>query len=228
MEEKKKKEVVETDNERADTDKNMLVSQNEYIESGIYIGSRVKASRMKRFIYRVRDDGIYLLNIEEIDKRIKAAANMISRYNGSDIVITASRLYAISAAEKFAEIIGAKIVKDRVNPGIFTNPNNNILYLEPKLVIINDTRNERQAVREASKINVPIIALCDTDNSISYVDLVIPANNRGKRSLTLIYYLLAREVLKNKGLIKSNSEFKYTISDFEGKITATQNQTDQQ
>ena len=171
---------------------------------------------MKRFIYKVREDGLYLLDLATIDKRIKLAAKMLARYEPKEIVLTASRIYAITAATKFAEITGAKILTGRVMPGILTNPNRED-YMEPELMLISDNRNEKQALKEANKTNIPVIALCDTDNWIKFVDLIIPCNNKGRRSLSLIYFLLAREFLKEKGLIKSNEEFNYKISDFEAK-----------
>ncbi|MGC8669864.1 MAG: 30S ribosomal protein S2 [Candidatus Micrarchaeia archaeon] len=195
----------------------LLANQNDYLEAGLHIATKVKTPGMKKFIYKVRDDGLYLLDLKTIDSRLKVAASMIARYDPKDIVITASRIYAIVAAQKFAEIINAKFIKGRVTPGIFTNPNRED-FMEPKLIFISDSRNEKQAVKEASKSNIPIIALSDTDNSTKYIDLIIPINNRGRRSLAFAYFILAREVLKLRGDIKSNEEFKYTISDFEAKV----------
>jgi small subunit ribosomal protein S2 len=96
--------------------------------------------------------------------------------------------------------------------------------MEPKLILISDSRNEKQAIKEASKISMPIIALSDTDNSTKFIDLVLPVNNRGRRSLAFVYYLLAREVLKGRGTIKSNDEFKFSVSDFEAKVDASAQQ----
>lgn len=194
-----------------------LADQNDYLEAGIHIATKVKSFGMERFIYKVRDDGLYLLDLKTIDSRISTAATMISRYNPDDITVTASRIYAMAAAEKFAEIIKAKFIKGRVTPGVFTNPFRED-FAEPKLLVISDSRNERQAVKEASKINIPVIALCDTDNLTKYIDLVIPANNRGRKSLAFAYFLLAKEVLTKRGDIKSDEEFKYTIGDFEAKV----------
>ena len=195
----------------------MLTTQSEYLEVGIQIGTRVKTPGMSRFIYKRREDGLYLLDLATIDKRISAAAKMLARYEQPTIIATASRIYAIAPAKKFAEITGVKLLSGRVMPGIFTNPNRED-FVEPEIILISDTRNERQAVREASKINAPVIALCDTDNWMKFVDLVIPCNNKGRRSLALIYYLLAREFLKEKGTIKGNEEFNYSVNDFEAKI----------
>ncbi len=200
------------------TDK-MLVDQLLYKEVGIHLGTKVKTQGMKRFIEKVREDGLYTLDLETIDARLKLAAQMLAKYDPSQIVVTASRIYSITAATKFAEITKAKLITGRVMPGIFTNPNRED-FIEPEIILISDNRNERQAVKEASKTNIPIIALCDTDNWMKFVDLVIPCNNKGRRSLSLIYFILAREFLKEKGIIKSNEEFNYKLSDFEAEAKA--------
>ncbi len=200
-------------------DEEFLANQNDYLEAGIHIATKTKSPGMKKFIYRVREDGLYLLDLKVIDNRVRVASKMIGLYEPKDIVVTASRIYAIVAAQKFAEIIQAKFIKGRVTPGVFTNPNRPD-FMEPKLIIISDSRNEKQAIKEASRINMPIIALSDTDNSTKFIDLVIPSNNRGRRSLAFIYYLLSREVLKARGTIKTNEEFNYSIADFEAKMDA--------
>lgn len=195
----------------------MLASQSEYLEVGIQIGTRVRTPGMTRFIYKRREDGLYLLDLPAIDRRIRAAARLLASYDQNNIVATASRIYAIAPAKKFTEVTGTRLISGRVMPGVFTNPNRND-FVEPEIVLISDTRNERQAIREASKISAPAVALCDTDNWLKFVDLIIPCNNKGRRSLALIYYLLAREFLKEKGLIKTNDEFAHKVSDFEAKV----------
>lgn len=199
----------------------LLANQNDYLEAGIHIATKMKSPGMKKFIYKVREDGLYLLDLKTIDNRIRVAARMISAHEPNKVIVTASRIYAIVPAQKFAEIIGAQFIKGRVTPGVFTNPNRDD-FIEPKLILISDSRNEKQAINEASKVNIPIVALSDTDNSTKFIDLVIPVNNRGRRSLAFVYYLLAREVLKERETIKANEEFKYQISDFEAKVEAMQ------
>ncbi|MCL4411453.1 30S ribosomal protein S2 [Candidatus Marsarchaeota archaeon] len=191
-----------------------IANQNDYLEAGIHIATKVKSPGMERFIYKVREDGLYLLDLATIDSRIKIAATMIARYDPKDVIVTASRIYAIAAAEKFAEIIRVKFIRGRVTPGIFTNPLRED-FTEPKLLVISDSRNEKQAVKEASMVGIPIVGLSDTDNSTKFIDLIIPANNRGRRSLAFVYFLLAREVLKQRGEIKDNDEFKHQVGDFE-------------
>lgn len=201
----------------------LLINPNEYLKAGIHIATKVKSAGMAKFVMKVRDDGLYLLDIRNIDSRIRIAASMVAKYEPKDVVVTASRLYAITAAQKFAEIIDAKFIAGRVNPGIFTNPHKEG-FIEVKLLLISDSRNEKQAIREASKVNIPIVALNDTDNITKFLDLIIPVNNRGRKSLAYTYYLLAREVLKNRGTIKSNDEFKYTPDDFEVKLAPRSSQ----
>jgi small subunit ribosomal protein S2 len=203
------------------SEEELLANQNDYLEAGIHIATKTKSPGMKKFIYRVREDGLYLLDLKTIDMRVRVAAKMIALYEPKDIVVTASRIYAIVAAQKFAEIIEANFIQGRVTPGVFTNPNRED-FMEPKLILISDSRNEKQAIKEASKVNMPIIALSDTDNSTKFIDLVIPSNNRGRRSLAFIYYLLSREVLKARGTIKTNEEFQHSISDFEAKMDTKQ------
>ncbi len=195
----------------------LLIDQATYLEAGIHIGTKIKTPGMKRFIYKIREDGLYLLELNVIDQKIRQAAKLLAQYDPKDIVVTASRIYAIAAASKFAEITQAKLMTGRVVPGVFTNPNRED-FSEPGIVLLSDTRNERQAVKEASTTSIPVIALCDTDNWIKFVDLVVPCNNKGRRALALVYFLLAREYLKEKGLIKSNDEFNYKVSDFEAKV----------
>jgi len=195
----------------------LLIDQSTYLEAGVHIGTKVKTPGIKKFIYKIREDGLYLLDLPEIDRRIRLAAKMLAKYDEKEIVVTASRIYAIAAASKFAEITKTRVLQGRIMPGVFTNPNRDD-FIEPAIVLVSDTRNEKQAVKEASKTNIPVIALCDTDNWIKFVDLIIPCNNKGRRSLAVVYYLLARELLKEKSIIKSNEEFNYKISDFEAKV----------
>lgn len=206
------------------SEEGFITDQNGYLEAGIHIATKVKSPGMQRFIYKVRDDGLYLFDLKTIDSRIAVAAKMLARYDPREVIITASRVYAIAAAEKFAEAIKAKFIKGRVTPGIFTNPLRED-FTEPKLIMISDSRNEKQAIKEASKIGIPIIALSDTDNSMKFIDLIIPANNRGRKSLAFVYYLLARETLKNRGDIKSNEEFTLRPEDFEAKVEAPKSQS---
>ncbi len=173
----------------------LLVSEEVYRTSQVQIGTKIKNAKMSQFIAGVTKEGLNIIDISKIDERIKLAAKFLSRYEPQGIVFVASREYAKKPASKTAELLGAKAITERFIPGTFTNPNIQG-YVEPDVVFINDPAVDNQAMMEAVKNGIPIVAILHTNNSSSYVDLVIPGNNKGRESLALIYYLLAREVLK--------------------------------
>lgn len=170
-----------------------------------------KTAFMKNFIYRVRPDGLAIIDVKKIDERIRIAAKFLARYE--KIVVAARKQAAHSIIQKFAEIIGAKAVPGRFPPGMLTNVNLEN-YFEADVVFVVDPMIDIQAMDEAIKSNIPIVAICDTGNETRDVDLIIPANNKSAKSLALIFWLLAREILKERGKIKSYDEFKYKIEDF--------------
>ena len=191
----------------------LLIAQEKYLESGIHIGTKLKTPDMKQYIYKARQDKLYVLDLKKVDERIRYAARMLSRFEPSSVYVIASRTYASMAAAKFAQITGTNIIQGRFVPGRTTNPVRPD-FCEPKLLIICDPKNERQAIREAAQNGIPVIALCDTDNSTRFVDWVVPCNNKGKKSLGILFYLLAREFLRGKGLLGKEEEPKFTIEDF--------------
>ncbi|MGC8691523.1 MAG: 30S ribosomal protein S2 [Thermoplasmata archaeon] len=195
----------------------LLVSEDEYLKAGVQIGTQVKTKQMNAFIFKIRSDGLYILDISKTDQRIRTAGKFISRYDPSKVLLVAQRQYAHQPIKKFSEIVGTRAIAGRFIPGILTNPQLPN-YVEADLIIINDPVIDQQAMKEAVKIGIPIIALCDVNNRISYVDLVIPTNNKGRKALSLVYYLLAREAMLNYGKIKSYEDFHYKPEDFEAPI----------
>ncbi|RLG21921.1 30S ribosomal protein S2 [Candidatus Micrarchaeota archaeon] len=191
----------------------LLVPVEKYLETGAHIGSKYRSGDMKKFIYKCRNDGLCVLDITTLDRRIRIAANFISQYPPEKVLVVAGRTYAQKPAKKFSELVGTKCVVGRFVPGTLTNPNNEN-FIEPELVFVGDPPVDRQAIKEAVKARVPVISLCDTSNSLKNIDLVIPMNNKGKKALALVYWLLAREVLLKRGNIKSYKEFNYKIEDF--------------
>jgi small subunit ribosomal protein S2 len=188
----------------------LLVPRNQYLASGIYIGMKRRTKGMKEFIYKVRSD-LTVLNLKKIDERIRIAAKFLAKFE--KILVVGRSPSSHKAIKKFGEIINAKVIAGKLVAGTLTNPNYKDFF-EPDVVLLVDPFVDKQALEEALKARIPIVAICNTMNETNYIDLIIPANNRGKKSLALLFWLLAREILKERKIIKSNSEFKEKIKDF--------------
>ena len=187
------------------------------LSTGIRVGTPVKTKYMTQFIVRANPEGLYILDISKTLAKIDVAAKFIGRANISKVAVTSAREYGKTPVEKFCELTGATSIFGRFMPGTFTNPSLP-KYMEPEIVIVTDPQADQQAVLEATRAGVPVIAISNSDNVTSKVDLVIPANNRGRKALATVYWLLAREVLKRQGAIKSDNEMKMSIDDFETKL----------
>jgi len=216
MQEEDFEEDIETSSE--DIQQNVggpdLLPLEKFLEAGVHIGSRFKSGDMRRFVYKCRNDGLCVLDISMLKERIATAAHFIASYEGNDILVVAGRAYAQKPAMKMAEAIGARHIVGRFVPGTLTNPNNDA-FIEPKLLVAADPPVDKQAIREAITSKIPVVSLCDTSNRTSNIDMVIPINNKGKKALALVYWLLTREILKERGMIKSYDEFTTPIEDFE-------------
>jgi small subunit ribosomal protein S2 len=200
------------------SEEELLLPQDTLLSAGVHIGTRMRTKDMEQFIYRVRADGLFVLDVKKTDERIRVAAKFLARFEPSKIAAVAGRLYGQSPVEKFCEVIGATPIVGRFIPGMLSNP----LYpnrLEPSVIIVSDPKADVQAVKEASSIGIPVIALCSTDNDFSFVDLVIPTNNKGRRALAVIYWLLARQILRERGEIPPDGDPSQSIEDFEIKLT---------
>lgn len=209
-EEKKEEETVPSEEE-------LLLPQDTLLSAGIHIGTRTKTRDMVPFIYRVRPDGLFVLDIKKTDERVRVAAKFLARFDPPKVVAVAARLYGRDPVEKFCEVTGAIPVIGRFIPGMFSNP----IYprrMEPGVVIVSDPRADAQAVREASIMGIPVIALCSTDNDSCDVDLVIPTNNKGRRALAIIYWLLARQIQRERGEIPPDEDISLPVDDFEVKL----------
>jgi len=195
----------------------LLLSEEVYLTSGTHIGTRQKTAGMMPFIYKVRNDGLYIIDVRKTDERLKVAAKFLARFDPSKILVVSVRQYGHKPITEFAKHVGAVALPGRFVPGTLTNPKLNN-YIEPDVILITDPMVDAQALSEASSIGIPIVALCDTNNETKFVDLLIPTNNKGRRALAIIYWLLTREILLEKGKIKSREEFKLTVEDFEAEI----------
>ena len=190
-----------------------LVPLEQYLKVGIHIGTKFRTKYMEPFIYKGRPDGLAVLNVQEIDKRIGIAAKMLSKYEPNSILVVGRRENSWKSVEMFAKATGIRALIKRYPPGILTNQDLED-FIEIKLLFATDPIPDKNAVRDAVKIGIPVIALCDTNNEANYVDLMIPCNNKGKKSLGLIFWILAKEYLRLRGIIKSDSEMKYKVDDF--------------
>ncbi len=176
----------------------LLVSIDLYLTCGVHIGTQIKTKDMQPFIYKVRPDGLNILDIKKTDERLRIAAKFLARFEPNKILVVSRRQYGVQPIKKFAKYTGAIAIPNRFIPGTLTNPalpN----FLEVDVLVATDPRADEQAVKEAVKIGIPVVALCDTDNSLRYVDLAIPTNNKGRKALALIYWILGREVLRERG-----------------------------
>ncbi len=186
-----------------------LVPIDEYLAAGVHIGTQQKTQNMMKFVYRVRTDGLYVLDIQATDERIKLAASFLSKYDPQRILVVSARQYGQFPAKMFAKSIGAKSMVGRFIPGLLTNPKIENFY-EPDVVIVTDPSGDAQVIQETVNVGVPVVALCDTNNMTSNVDFVIPTNNKGRKALSLVYWLLAKEIAKS-----NDSMFTYELEDFE-------------
>ena len=179
-----------------------LMPYEEYQANKVHIGTQTKSKDMQQFIREVADDGtgLHLIDIEQTDERLQLASNFLGMYEARDILVVSARQYGQRPARLFAQAIGARHIVGRFIPGTLTNP---LLrtYIEPQIIFVTDPQADNQALSEAISSNMPVVGICDTNNNLCNVDLCIPANNKGRRSLALIYWLLAREVLKARGVM---------------------------
>ncbi len=190
-----------------------LLSPDEYLAAGVHIGTQVKTGDMKKFIYKVRPDGLYVLDIRQLDERLRLAGKFLAKYEPSKILVVSARQYGQKPAKMFSKVVGTDCIVGRFIPGTLTNP---MLreYREPDVVLVTDPAIDTQAVREATDVGIPVVALCDSNNMAANVDLIIPTNNKGRKALALVYWLLAREVLRNRGI----TDFPYSVEDFEAEL----------
>jgi len=196
----------------------LLLPQDTLLSAGIHIGTRMKTRDMEPFIYRVRPDGLFVLDVQKTDERIRVAAKFLARFEPAKVAVAASRLYAHEPIKKFCELTGATPIIGRFIPGLLSNPTYTN-RIDPDVIVVSDPRADAQAVKEASRVGIPIVALCSTDNEFAGVDLVIPTNNKGRRALAVIFWLLARQILRERGELAIDKDPPMTIEDFEAKLS---------
>jgi small subunit ribosomal protein S2 len=193
----------------------LLAPLEQYLASGIHIGTKFRTKHMEPFIYKVNPNGLCVLNVQEIDRRIGLAAKIIAKYNPEDILVVCRRENGWKAVKAFAKVTNVKFFAGRYPAGIITNPNLETFF-EPKLMVVVDPWPDKNAVHDGIISGIPIVALCDTNNTTENVDYIIPCNNKGSKSLGLIFYILANKYLQERGLLPKDKVIEMPPADFVG------------
>ena len=197
--------------------KELLIDEDTFLTCGVHIGTKQKSKDMEPYVYKVREDGLRILNVNMTSEKVVEAAQFLKEFDPKDVLIVSARQYGWKPATKFAEACGFECIAGRFTPGRLTNPEMRF-FIEPKVIVLTDPAADAQAFREATNINIPVIAMCDSNNLTKNVDVVIPGNNKGRRSLALIYWLLSREILRIRGELGADEDLEETIDDFEAPL----------
>jgi small subunit ribosomal protein S2 len=197
------------------------VDLDTYLSSGVHIGTRQKTGAMRTYVYRARPDGLYVLDVRKTDERIRLAARLLAKYEPTQVLAVSARQYGQRPVQRFGEATGVKTIIGRFIPGTLTNPHYPG-YMETGVLVITDPLADEQPLREAARAGIPVIGLCDTDNETANIDLIIPTNNKGRRALALVYWLLARQLLRERGELASGQPFEVPIEEFETKPGAVE------
>lgn len=196
-----------------ENNENFLIPLDNYLKVGLHIGTKFRTKYMEQFIYKVRNDGLAVLNVKKIDERITVATKFLSTFEPKEILIVCRRENGWKSVSLLSKLTGIRVIAGRYRPGLLTNTKLDN-FTETKILFAVDPWPDKNAVMDAVAMGIPVVALCDTNNESNFLDLVVPCNNKGKKSLALFFWVLTKEYLKNKGLIKKDEDMKLSIDDF--------------
>jgi small subunit ribosomal protein S2 len=180
-------------------DSTNIVPTELYLKSGIHIGTKFRTKAMQPFIYKTRPDGLSVLDIKKIDQKLGEFAEYLSQFEPQDILVVSRRENGWKPVRTFGKLTGTKYFAGRYPPGMLTNPQLDI-FQEAKILVAVDAWPDRNAISDAKKVGIKVAALCDTNNTDFHIDFVMPANNKGKKSLGLLFWALATEYTKRRGM----------------------------
>jgi small subunit ribosomal protein S2 len=193
-----KEEKIEKKEEKKDSG-NLLVPVDDYIQYGCYLGTKVITAHMQKYVYKRRADGLAIFNTDLTDKKLRSAIALISKYEPKDIVIACKRRAGWNALEVFGKVTGATAFTKKYPSGIMTNVKL-AEFFEPKLMFIVDPWLDKNPLMDAIHTNLPVISICDTNNITSNIDSIIPCNNKSNKSIGLVFWIIAREYCKARGI----------------------------
>jgi len=194
---KKKAEKIEINKDEVKGGDNFLVPVEDYVKQGIHLGTKVMTADMKRYVYKRRADGLVIIDTEQIDKRLRNVVSMLTQYSPKEIVIVCKREAGWKPLEKLGELTGIRVFTKKYPAGIITNsdlPN----FFECSIMLVSDQWLDKNPLTDAIQMNIPVIALCDTNNVTASIDVIVPCNNKSNKSLGLIFYIIAKEYCKAK------------------------------